>query len=89
MRLLFANGLFWVSVACCAIAQVFIVQSVRGSRHAPEPTAGLPRARPSVEMMWAILPALSLGVLLFFTWRAVQATPTATSAATQGVAGKP
>ncbi len=87
MRPLFANGLFWLSVACCVIAQLFIVRSVRASRHAPAPTAGLPRARGAVEMVWAVLPALSLGLLLFFTWRAVQAMSAATPARVERAVG--
>ena len=74
MRLSFAVGLFWMSVACCAIAQFFIIRSVRGSRHIPEPTAHAPRSRDSMELMWAVLPAIGLAVLLFFTWRAVRAS---------------
>ena len=78
MRLSFADGLFWLSVACCAIAQFFIIRSVRGSRHIPEPSANVPRARGGMEMMWAVLPAIGLVVVLFFTWRAVRATDDAT-----------
>ena len=74
MRLSFAYGLFWLSVACCAIAQYFIIRSVRGTRHVPEPTANVPHSRGGVEMMFAVLPAIGLAVLLFFTWRAVRAT---------------
>ena len=70
----FAVGLFWLSVACCAVAQFFIIRSVRGSRHVPEPTAHLPRSRGGLEMAWAVLPAVGLVVLLFFTWRAVHAS---------------
>ena len=73
MHLSFADGLFWLSVACCAVAQFFIIRSVRGSRYVPEPTANVPRSRGSVEMLWAVLPAIGLAVLLFFTWRAVRA----------------
>jgi heme/copper-type cytochrome/quinol oxidase subunit 2 len=73
MRISFADGLFWLSVACCGIAQFFIIRSVRGSRHVPEPTASVPRSRDGMELMWAVLPAIGLVVLLFFTWRAVQA----------------
>ena len=73
MRLLFADGLFWSSVACCAIAQFFIIRSVRGGRHLTERSASVPRARGEMELMWAVLPAIGLAVLLFFTWRAVQA----------------
>ena len=73
MHLSFADGLFWLSVACCAIAQFFIIRSVRGTRHVPEPTASVPQSRGGMELMWAVLPAVGLAVLLFFTWRAVQA----------------
>jgi heme/copper-type cytochrome/quinol oxidase subunit 2 len=74
MRLSFADGLFWLSVACCTIAQFLIIRSVRGRRHVPEPTANVPRPRRGPEMMLAIVPAIALAVLLVFTWRAVRAT---------------
>ena len=74
MRLSLAHGLFWLSVTCCAIAQFFIIRSVRGSRHVPEPNANVPHSRRGVEMMLAVLPAIGLVILLFFTWRAVRAT---------------
>jgi heme/copper-type cytochrome/quinol oxidase subunit 2 len=69
----FADGLFWLSVACCAIAQFFIIRSVRGSRYVPDPTAHAPRSGHKMEIVWAILPAVALAVLLVFTWRAVHA----------------
>jgi heme/copper-type cytochrome/quinol oxidase subunit 2 len=72
MRNSFADGLFWLSVACCAIAQFFIIRSVRGSRHVPEPSASVPHSGRAMEMMWAVLPAVGLAVLLVFTWRAVR-----------------
>ena len=73
MRPFFADGLFWSSVACCAFAQFFILRSVGGHRHAPEPTANLPRRRGALEVLWAVVPALALAVLLLFTWRAMHA----------------
>ena len=74
MPSLFADGLFWTSVACCAVAQLFIIRSVRGTRHVPEPDGSrCPVPRHAVEMLWAVLPAIGLVVLLFFTWRAVRA----------------
>ena len=72
MRFSFANGLFWMSVACCTVAQLFIIRSVLGSRHAPEPAANVPKSRDAVEVMWVVLPAVVLAVLLVFTWRAMQ-----------------
>ena len=88
MHLSFADGLFWLSVACCAVAQFFIIRSVRGTRHVPEPTANVPHARGGMEMMWAVLPAVGLAVLLFFTWRAVRAAgdPAPSPAPAQGAA---
>jgi hypothetical protein len=75
MHLSFAVGLFWTSAACCALAQFFILRSVGGRRHVPEPTVHLPRQRGGVEFLWAVVPAVGLGVLLVFTWRAVRDAP--------------
>jgi heme/copper-type cytochrome/quinol oxidase subunit 2 len=75
MHLSFADGLFWASVACCALAQFFILRSVGGRRHVPEPTAHLPRQRGALEMVWAFVPAVALAVILVFTWRAIRAAP--------------
>ena len=80
MRNSFADGLFWLSLACCAIAQFFIIRSVRGSRHVPEPSASVPHSGRAMEIMWAVLPAVGLAVLLVFTWRAVRASADATPA---------
>jgi len=75
-----ATILFWMSVACCLVAQVLIVRSVVAARALPAVRPELPRARGSVEVMWAVVPAVALAVLLFFTWRAIQ-TNRATRAA--------
>ena len=76
MHLSLATGLFWMSVACCLIAQTLIVRSVRGVRHLPALDPALPRARAGVELLWAVAPAVALAVLLFFTWRAIDAHET-------------
>jgi hypothetical protein len=85
MRLSFADGLFWTSVACCAFAQFFILRSVGGSRHVPEPTAHLPRQRGGMELLWAAVPAVALAVLLMFTWRAVRAAPAGVQGAASAI----
>jgi predicted Abi (CAAX) family protease len=59
-----AVGLFWSAVLACAIGEVAIVRSVL----VPRPT----RSRGLAEVVWVILPAITLGVLLLFTWRAVR-----------------
>ncbi len=68
----FAAGLFWLSVACCAVAQVFIIRSVQLGRQRTDPAAVASRSRYGVEVLWVVLPAVGLAALLFFTWRAVQ-----------------
>ena len=75
MRLSFADGLFWSSVACCAIAQLFILRSVSGGgagRPASDPGGpGVPQPRGVLEMFWAVVPAIALVALLVVTWRAM------------------
>ena len=73
MRLSFAYGLFWLSVAFCVVAQVFIIRSVQLGRTRVEQPRVASRSRYGVELMWAILPAIGLVFLLVFTWRAVRA----------------
>ena len=80
MRLSFADGLFWSSVACCVFAQFFILRSVGGHRHIPELAAStMPRSRGATELVWAVLPAVALAVLLVFTWRAMHPAPASRS----------
>jgi heme/copper-type cytochrome/quinol oxidase subunit 2 len=67
-----ATILFWISVACCLVAQVLIVRSVLAARGLPAVRPELPRARGSVEVMWAIVPGIALAAVLFFTWRAIR-----------------
>jgi heme/copper-type cytochrome/quinol oxidase subunit 2 len=64
--------LFWSSVACCLVAQVLIVRSVLGARTLPGPRPELTRSRGAVEVLWAVAPAVALGVLLWFTWQAIR-----------------
>lgn len=72
MSFSFADGLFWLSVACCALAQFFILRSVGASRRVQAGTMPLSGRRGVMEMVWAVLPAVGLAVLLVFTWRAVR-----------------
>lgn len=74
MRLSFAFGLFWMSVACCGIAQFLIVRSVRAHHDVRTEGTSVPRQNAGVELFWAVLPALALALLLVFTWRAVRET---------------
>jgi len=79
MRLSFASGLFWTSVALCLVAQILIVRSVIGARHRPSPSNDVPQSRGMVELLWALLPAVGLAVLLVFTWQAMRSHQMATT----------
>jgi hypothetical protein len=70
-----SDGLFWLTVVLCAIAQFFIVRAVLMPE--PPPPAGSPAetgraagrlrspSRP-LEVAWAVLPAV--GLVLLFAW---------------------
>ena len=75
------HALFWTSAICCLLAQVLIVRSVLGVRALPNSRPELPRSRDGVELFWALLPAVALGVLFFFTWRAIERRPSLEQAA--------
>ena len=72
MSLSLPSLLFWSSAACCLVAQALIVRSVLRVQALPEPRPELPRSRNGVELFWALVPAIALGVLFFFTWRAIE-----------------
>ena len=74
-------------MACCLVAQVLIVRSVLAARALPAVRPELPRARGSVEVMWAIVPAVALAALLFFTWRAIRRDGATTRARDPGGGG--
>jgi len=83
-----ATILFWISVACCLVAQVLIVRSVVAARGLPAARPELPRARGSVEIMWAVVPAIALAALLFFTWQAIGGQRRETAPAVTAVADR-
>ena len=71
MSLSLADAIFWIAVACCAIAQLAIVRSVLISpARVPDnqPTSAVRRL---VEIAWAVLPGIALAFVLLLTWRAM------------------
>jgi heme/copper-type cytochrome/quinol oxidase subunit 2 len=80
MRLTPSTLLFWLSAACCLVAQVLIVRSVLAGRRLPAASPEVPKVRGGVEVLWAIVPAVALGVLLVFTWRAIEGHDARTAA---------
>ena len=74
-----ADAIFWIAVVACAVAQVAILRSVLGARQPELPAdARIAPARRSVEVAWAVIPALALVGVLALTWRTLH--PSATSA---------
>ena len=67
-----ADAVFWIAVVACVIAQAAITRSVLVARQ-PELPAGtrVAPARRSVELAWALLPAVALAGVLALTWRAI------------------
>ena len=72
------SAVFWVAAACCVCAELAILRSLLFGR-AREAEAldsmGASRtahaSRPA-DIVWAILPAVGLGLVLYLTWRAVE-----------------
>jgi heme/copper-type cytochrome/quinol oxidase subunit 2 len=67
-----ADAIFWVAVACCAVAQLAIIRSAVVSPARPSgsttPTTG---ARRAGEIAWAVLPGIALVLLFIYTWSAI------------------
>ena len=65
-----ADAIFWIAVVACAVAQIAILRSVLGARQPELPAdARVAPARRSVELAWAVIPALALVGVLALTWR--------------------
>jgi hypothetical protein len=64
MPSLLATALFWIAAASAVVAQVMILRSTRRAMR-----AGGGRS-PVLEWGFAIAPAVALGLLLAFSWRA-------------------
>ena len=71
-------AIFWIAAFMCIVAEIGILRSMlRGSRAnaavtSNERDALVPRGRPAVELVWAILPALGLILVLALTRGAIR-----------------
>jgi heme/copper-type cytochrome/quinol oxidase subunit 2 len=71
MNPMLADAIFWIAVVSCAVAQIAILRSTFVARAG---YATSPARRPATrleEIVWAVAPAVALGTLLVFTWRAM------------------
>ena len=75
----FADGIFWIAVACCAVAQAAIVRSSLVSpTQAPSSDEPTSLARRALEVCWAVVPGIALALLFVATWHAMHG-PAATT----------
>lgn len=70
-----SDAIFWVAVACCAVAELFILRSAFAAHAAPGAAGALSRVRRPVEVLWAVVPAVGLALVLAATWRALHPSP--------------
>jgi heme/copper-type cytochrome/quinol oxidase subunit 2 len=71
-----ATTIFWVAVALCVIAHRYILRSAFAAGAAVEHSHTLPPVRRAAEILWVVLPAVSLIVLFVATYRAIEARRT-------------
>jgi heme/copper-type cytochrome/quinol oxidase subunit 2 len=82
-----ADAIFWVAVVCCCIAQLAILRSIVATPNLVE----MPdhrRGRRVAEIAWAVIPAVALAAVLFFTWRAMHPSVVAAGRAPTTVAAR-
>jgi len=66
------DGLFWMTVVCCIVAQLFILRAVfrvLPPRSATAEASGVPAPHRTQEIVWAILPAFLLAAVLIGAWQ--------------------
>ncbi len=67
------DAIFWIAVACCAIAQLAILRSVIITAASASDSATPPSpARRAIEIAWAVIPGIALALTLVYTWRAMR-----------------
>jgi heme/copper-type cytochrome/quinol oxidase subunit 2 len=73
-----ADGIFWIAVACCVVAQAAIIRSSLVSP-AQAPTSDEPTSigRRALEVCWAVVPGIALALLFLATWRAMHGAASA------------
>lgn len=83
------SALFWILAACCILAELAILRSVFFGRAATFlENSGQARATPrpnrTAEIVWGVIPAVGLLLVLYLTWRAVDAPRPSAAAVTHG-----
>lgn len=66
-----AQTIFWGAVVAVVIAHRYILRSAVAASVPPAHGHRLPATTRAAELLWVLIPALSLVVLLYATWRAI------------------
>jgi heme/copper-type cytochrome/quinol oxidase subunit 2 len=82
------TGFFWIAAACCVIAELVILRSLlfgraRAAERGLSDSGPVARTKRPAEIAWALLPAVGLLLVLYLTWRAVEAPATPSSNASR------
>ncbi len=67
----FAESVFWIALASCAIAELAILRTVFSPQASATSSTPIRHSARGTEMIWAVLPAIALAALLAATWRAI------------------
>lgn len=67
-----STTLFWLSVAACAVAQLFIMRAVFRTLPAAPTNSAVPAPRRWAEIVQVILPIAGLVALFYGAWRAMR-----------------
>ncbi|HEY0929665.1 MAG TPA: hypothetical protein VGE27_07075 [Gemmatimonas sp.] len=66
-----STAMFWLFVAACVIAQLFIVRAVFRALQATPASSAVPAPRRAAEIFWAIIPVFGLIAAFWGAWRAL------------------
>jgi heme/copper-type cytochrome/quinol oxidase subunit 2 len=83
MSFSFADAIFWVAAACCAVAQVAIIHSaIVSPARAASTGAPTTTGRRAGEIAWAVIPGVALALVMVWTWHVMHPLHTASAATT-------
>jgi hypothetical protein len=80
--------LFWIAAALCVSAELAILRSLlfgraRAAERGLSDGGAVARTKRPAEIAWALLPAAGLLLVLYLTWRAVEAPASPSSGTTR------
>lgn len=67
-----ASWIFWAAVVSCLIAQTAILHSMFVARAAAREAIRASRTSATLELLWAVIPALVLALVLVLSWQAMR-----------------